>query len=93
MIIHYSIHTGNRVFCAAIKNRGVGMYMQRKKDRRGFAGKTSFPLKTKGGCLVENDRRSIPDRRWGNIHLELVYLGDHNSPEYFTNSSLCTSDE
>jgi hypothetical protein len=69
------------------------MYTQRKKDRRGFDGKTSFPLKTKGGCLVENDRRSIPDRRLGNIHLELVYLGDHKLPEYLTNRSLCKSDE
>lgn len=67
------------------------MYTQRKKDRRGFDGKTSFPLKTKGGCLVENDRRSIPDRRLGNIHLELVYVGDEKLPEYLTNTSLSTS--
>jgi hypothetical protein len=50
---------------------GGGMYTQRKKDRRSFDRKSSFPIKTKGG-LVEEDRRSIPDRRLGNIHLELV---------------------
>ena len=48
------------------------MYTQRKKDRRDFGGSTKFPLKTKNGCQVEGDRRSIPDRRLGNIHLELV---------------------
>jgi hypothetical protein len=64
------------------------MYAQRKKDRRSFGGKTSFPLKTNGGCLVEKDRRSIPDRRLGNIHLEIVYAGDHKLPEYLSNTSL-----
>jgi hypothetical protein len=53
------------------------MFTQRNKDRRGFAGKTSFPLKTKEGCLVEEDRRSIPDRRLGNIHLEFIDAVDH----------------
>lgn len=67
------------------------MYSQREKDRRSFGGKASFPLKTKVGCLVENDRRCIPDRRLGNIHLELVYIGDHKLPEYFTNTSLLAS--
>lgn len=67
------------------------MYTQRKKDRRNFGGKTSFPLKTTVGCLVENDRRCIPDRRLGNIHLELTYVGDEKLPEYFTNTSLGTS--
>ena len=65
------------MFCAAYKNRGGEMYTQRNKDRRGFGGKTTFPLKTKGGTLVEEDRRSIPDRRLGNIHLELVDADDH----------------
>jgi hypothetical protein len=58
------------------------MFAQRKKDRRSLGGKTSFPLKTKVGCLVEKDRRSIPDRRLGNIHLEIVYVGDHQLPEF-----------
>jgi hypothetical protein len=67
------------------------MYIQRKKDRRRFGGKKSFPLKTSGGCLVENDRRNIPDRRLGNIHLELVCVGDEKLPEYLTDTSLFTS--
>jgi hypothetical protein len=67
------------------------MYAQRKKDRRSFGGKSAFPLKTKGGCLVEKDRRSTPDRRLGNIHLEIVYVGDHQLPEYLTNTSLSLS--
>jgi hypothetical protein len=53
------------------------MYTQRNKDRRGFGGRTSFPLKTKEGRLVKEDRRSIPDRRLGNIHLELIDAVDH----------------
>jgi hypothetical protein len=57
------------------------MYIQRKKDRRDFGGKASFPLKTKGGHLVEVDRRSLPDRRLGNIHLELVDVVDNQYPE------------
>ncbi len=64
------------------------MYTQRKKDRRCFGGKTSFPLKTKGGYLVVGERRFSPDRRLGNIHLELVYVEDENLPEYFTGTSL-----
>jgi hypothetical protein len=68
------------------------MYAQRKKDRRSFGGKTSFPLKTKGGCLVEKDRRSIPDRRLGNLHLEIVYDGDQNLPEYLANTSSASSE-
>jgi hypothetical protein len=67
------------------------MYTQRKKDRRSLVGKTSFPQKIKGDCLVERDRRSIPDRRLGNIHLELDYVGDEKLPEYFANTSSCTS--
>jgi hypothetical protein len=63
------------------------MYTQRKNDRRCFGGKTSFPLKTKRGYLVEGERRCIPDRRLGNIHLEMVYVGDENLPEYFTSTS------
>jgi len=66
------------------------MYSQRNKDRRSFGGKTSFPIKTKGG-LVEEDRRSIPDRRLGNIHLELVDVFDHGLSECFANSSFCLS--
>jgi hypothetical protein len=48
------------------------MYTQRKKERRGFSGKISFPLVTNGGYEVEKDRRSNPDRRLGDIHLELA---------------------
>jgi hypothetical protein len=51
---------------------GGEMYTQRKKERRSFSGKTSFPLVTNGGDELEKDRRSIPDRRLGNIHLELT---------------------
>jgi len=67
---------------------GCVMYAQRNKDRRSFGGKTSFPMKTKEGCLVEKERRSLPDRRLGNIHLEIVYAGDNKLPEYLTNTSL-----
>lgn len=48
------------------------MYTQRKKERRGFSGKTSFPLVTNEGYEVEQDRRNFPDRRLGNLHLELI---------------------
>ena len=48
------------------------MYTQRKKERRGFSGKASFPLVTNSGHEIEKDRRSNPDRRLGNIHLELI---------------------
>lgn len=51
---------------------GAEMYTQRNKERRRFSGKTSFPLVTEAGCEVEKDRRCSPDRRLGNIHLELV---------------------
>jgi hypothetical protein len=57
------------------------MYARRKKDRRGFGGRTSFPILTEGGSLVEEERRSIPDRRLGNIHLELADPIGHGFPE------------
>ena len=60
------------------------MYSQRKKERRGFSGKTSFPLVTHGGYQVENDRRSTPDRRLGNIQLELIDAVNHEFSEDFT---------
>jgi len=69
------------------------MYTQRNRDRRNFGGKTSFPLKTKGGCLVVEDRRSIPDRRLGNIHLELVDAMDHGLSWRFADTSFCLSDK
>jgi hypothetical protein len=43
------------------------MYAQRKKERRGFSGKTSFPLVTDGGYEVEKDRCCTPDQRLGDI--------------------------
>ena len=67
------------------------MYTQRKKERRNFSEKTSFPLIAKGGCLVEKDRRSIPDRRLGDISLELVDAIDNGLPEYLANASLLSS--
>ena len=63
------------------------MYTQRNKDRRRFCGKTSFHLKTKGGSLVEEDRRSMPDRRLGNIHLELIDAVDPGCSEFFADTS------
>jgi hypothetical protein len=57
------------------------MYTQRKQDRRSFGRRASFPLKTNEGALVEKDRRSIPDRRLGNIHLELVDTVDRGFSE------------
>jgi len=59
------------------------MYTQRKRERRGLDGKTSFPLVTNEGCEVDKDRRCTPDRRSGNIHLELVDVADHGTSECF----------
>jgi hypothetical protein len=87
----YSIHATSEVFYCAYKCWGHGMYTQRKNERRCFGGKTLFPLIAKGGYLVEKDRRGIPDRRLGNIHLELVDAVDHSLPEYLTNTSLYPS--
>ena len=67
------------------------MYTQRKKDRRRFSGKVLFPLMAKGDYWVEKDRRCIPDRRLGNIHLELLDAVDHRLPEYLTNTSVYSS--
>jgi hypothetical protein len=64
------------------------MYSERKKERRGFSGKTSFPLVTNEGHLVENDRRSVPDRRMGNIHLELIDAANHGFSEFITTTPL-----
>ncbi len=63
------------------------MFTERKKDRRSFSGKTSFPLKTKGGFLVEEDRRGIPDRRLVKNQLELVDAIDCGLPECLTYTS------
>ena len=62
------------------------MYIQREKERRGLSGKTSFPLVTNGGHEVEKDRRSIPDRRLGSLHLELIDVVNHEFSECFTNN-------
>jgi len=48
------------------------MYTQRKKDRRSCKRKMSFPQVTNEGCEIKEDRRTIPDRRLGNIHLEAI---------------------
>jgi len=64
------------------------MYLQRKKDRRSFGNKTSFPLVTHGGNLVNKDRRSIPDRRLGDIRTELVDAVDPGYPEYLGFTSI-----
>ena len=69
-----------------IQHPGGGMYTQRKKDRRSFGGKTSFPLKTKQGHVVEGERRSLPDRRLGNIHMELIDVVDHQSSGNITDT-------
>ena len=62
------------------------MYRQRNKDRRCFSGKMSFPLVTNGRCVVDKDRRITPDRRFGNIHLELIDAENHQPSERFTSS-------
>jgi len=89
----YTIHATSKVFCGAKKiPRGEsGMYTQRKKDRRGCSGKTAFPLVTNGGYLIVMDRRSIPDRRLGDIHLELVDAVNHGVSECFTDTPLYSS--
>ena len=88
----YSIHSTSKVFYCANKILGEdGMYSQRKKERRDFSGKTSFPLVTNGGHLVENDRRSAPDRRLGNIHLELIDAANHGFSGRITTTPLYSS--
>jgi hypothetical protein len=67
------------------------MYRQRKDDRRDFDWNSSFPLITKGGYLVKEDRRIIPDRRLGNIHLEWIDAADYKFTEYFANTAFYTS--
>jgi hypothetical protein len=67
------------------------MYSERKKERRIFSGKMSFPLVTNGGYEVENDRRSNPDRRLGNIHLELVDGAYNGISECFANTLFYSS--
>jgi hypothetical protein len=67
------------------------MYSERKKERRGFSGKTAFPLVTNGGHLVENDRRIVPDRRMGNIHLELIDAANLGFSECITTTPLYSS--
>jgi hypothetical protein len=69
------------------------MYTQRQKDRRSVGGKTSFPLKTNGGHLVDGDRRSTPDRRFGDIHVELADAVDCGLPECLTYASYLTGTE
>ena len=68
-----------------------GMYTQRKQERRGLSGKTSFPLVTNEGCEVEKDRRCAPDRRSGNIHLELIDVVDHGFSDCFIDASFHSS--
>jgi hypothetical protein len=46
------------------------MYIQRKQERRSSRGEITFPLITDRGDEVEEDRRSNPDRRLGNIQVE-----------------------
>lgn len=60
------------------------MYTQRNKERRCFSGKMSFPLVTNGRCVVDKDRRITPDRRFGDIHLELIDAENHQPSGYFT---------
>ena len=67
------------------------MYLERKKERRRFGGKTLFPLVTNGGYQVENDRRNVPDRRLGNIDLELTDTENYRFTECFTSTSLFSS--
>jgi hypothetical protein len=62
------------------------MYRQRNKDRRCFNDKMSFPLVTNGRCVVDKDRRITPDRRLGNIHLELIDAENHQPSGRFTSS-------
>lgn len=68
-----------------------GMYTQRKNERRCLVGKTSFPLVTKEGHEVEKDRRCTPDRRSGDIHLELTDVAEHRLSEYFSDVPFLSS--
>ena len=60
------------------------MYSQRNNERRGCSRKTSFPLVTNEGHFVENDRRSVPDRRMDNIRLELIDVVNYGLPDFIT---------
>jgi hypothetical protein len=60
------------------------MYTKRKKDRRSSGGKTSFPLITNDGYLLQRDRRSMPDRRLGNLHQEMIDTVDFGLPDCLT---------
>jgi hypothetical protein len=69
------------------------MYTQRKKERRSSGRKASFPLKTKAGYRVEEERRCIPDRRLGDIHLELTDPVHHEFPDCLANNACHSSDK
>ena len=48
------------------------MYTPRRVERRSHRRNPSFPLITRGGQVVKEDRRCNPDRRLGNIAQELI---------------------
>ena len=63
------------------------MYTQRKKDRRSFSGKEQFPLRTRSGQLVKEDRRSAHDRRLGIINLEISDAEELGLPDFITSAT------
>lgn len=67
------------------------MYSQRNNERRDCSRKTSFPLVTNEGHFVENDRRSVPDRRMDNIRLELIDVVNYGLPDFITTAPLHSS--
>ena len=67
------------------------MYSKRNNERRGGSRKPSFPLVTNEGHFVENDRRSVPDRRMDNIHLELIDVANYGLPDFITTAPLHSS--
>lgn len=67
------------------------MYKQRKKERRDLVGKTSFPPVTNEGYETEKERRCTPDRRSGDIYLELTDVADHRLSECFIDAPFLSS--
>lgn len=63
------------------------MYVNRKQDRRNFNGKVKFPLRTKSGQLVLEDRRNVHDRRLGNINLEISDAEELGLPDFITTAT------
>jgi len=85
-----TLEAASKVLSALLKNPGgQRMYTKRRQDRRSAGVKTSFPLITNDGYLLQRDRRSMPDRRLGNLHLEMIDAVEFGLPDCLTFASPC----